>query len=387
MAKPGLLWNVVRVCAVAAVWTLLFEAGLHLAGVRVEGSLYAHDDLRRFRLRPHATAWQTDEGETFVTINSRGFRDRERQPGSHPGIFRVAVIGDSAVAGIQVEQPETFTQVAENTLAKLTTKPAEVLNFGVPNYNLAQQYLTLRDEVLAYRPDLVIEAVSLTNAILNSNKNTCVNASPYPYFLERQGTLQLYDPALPQSMNPGGEAVVLNLENRLDLVLYGLKAWRTASLTGAGLVGKIVHEEPPPEHFYERSLYPPKDAEVAKAWSISEQTLLLMRDLCTKNGVEFWVATMDVSGQVHPNLAMREKYRLQLGTPDLYYADNRLANFAGQAGIRVIQCAPVMAAYAEHTGKYLHGFFNTAPNYGHLNVEGHRVVGELFSRKICERLK
>jgi hypothetical protein len=94
--------------------------------------------------------------------------------GRHSGIFRVAVIGDSTVAALQVKAEEAFTQVAEWRLGQ----HFEVMNFGVLNYGLAQQYILLRDRVLAYQPDLVVEAVSLTNATLNSTRATAANASP-----------------------------------------------------------------------------------------------------------------------------------------------------------------------------------------------------------------
>lgn len=345
--------------------------------------MFVRDSLRRFRLRPRASAWFTEENEVFVTVNSRGLRDRERTTGPHPGIFRIAVVGDSGVAGFQVTQQETFTQVAEHVLAsRVPAGKVEVLNFGTPNYNLAQQYLVLRDEVFQYQPDLVVDAVSLTNAILNSTRETCVNDSPYPYFLEKNNALELYDPPPPRAMDIGLESTLLDMENRLDLALLFQKAQRNLSELAASLEQRAHLKQAPPADFYERSLLPPKNAALVKTWRISERTLASMRDLCASHGVPFWIATMDVAGQSDPDPRVREQYRRRLGAPDIYYADSRLIRFAETENIPHIQTAPVLGNFAQRTGKCVHGFFNTPRNYGHLNADGHRVVGELLANEI-----
>ncbi len=360
-------------------WAGLLEGGLHAVDLRVEGSLYIHDAVRRFHLRPRARAWYTEEGETFVTINSRGFRDRERMPGAHPGAFRIAVIGDSTVAGLQVGEAQMFTRVAERALAPARV---EVLNFGVPNYGLAQQFLTLRDEVLAYQPDLVVEAISLTNAILNSTRTTSVSRSPYPYFVERNGELTLDDPAEPEWLSDRAQGALLDAENRCDLALLFFKAQRVLTGMADVWLERVHLQQPLPPHFYERSLIPTGDPAVEQAWDVSEKTLRMMRDLCAKNGVPFWLVTLDIAGQVDPDPNAREAYLRGLGSPDPYYADSRLMLFAEQSGIPALQSAPVLAAYASRTGQCLHGFFNTPRNYGHLNATGHEVLGNLVAEKV-----
>jgi hypothetical protein len=203
-------------------WICILEASLHAVNAKFAGSLYIDDALLRFRFRRGARAWFTGEGQAFISINSRGFRDRERTTGPHQGLIRVAVIGDSTVAGLQVSAEATFTQAAERRLGPRV----EVLNFGVPNYGLAQQYITLRDQVLAYQPDLVVAAVSLTNDILNSTRATAVNDSPYPYFLRQGDHLELSEPPALPSRNLAREAALLDLENRSDLYLLGSAAAR-----------------------------------------------------------------------------------------------------------------------------------------------------------------
>ncbi|MCU1257591.1 MAG: lipolytic protein family [Bryobacterales bacterium] len=343
------------------------------------------DQTRGFRLRPLAGAWYLTEGQTFVTINRRGYRDRERVPAPHPGVFRIAVIGDSSVIGEQVRGEQTLTQVAERALAGQTGN-VEVLNFGVPNYGLAQQYLTLRDDVFAYQPDLVVQAVSLTNAILNSTRETCVNESPYPYFMERDGRLELYDPPPAYWLDSAREPKLLDLENHLDLALLYLTADRTVSDMADIWARRFHVKQPLPDDFYERSLFPPRLPAVEKAWNISERTIALTRDLCASRHVPFWMVTLDYPAQVDPDPKGREAFRARFNSPDLYYADSRLIRFAERENIPHIQAAPVLADYALRTGKCLHGFFNTPRNYGHLNVEGHSVLGALLAERLANTI-
>jgi len=45
-----------------------------------------------------------------------------------------------------------------------------------------------------------------------------------------------------------------------------------------------------------------------------------------------------------------------------------------------------MLQYTTEHQRYLHGFENNILGIGHLNVEGHNVVGELIAEKLCESL-
>jgi hypothetical protein len=132
---------------------------------------------------------------------------------------------------------------------------------------------------------------------------------------------------------------------------------------------------------------PPTDEAVAKAWRVSEETIGLMADLCASRHVSFWMATMDVPGQVDPDPALREQFRRRLGAPSLYYADSRLIGYANLKGIPSIQTSTALGEYTLRTGTCVHGFFNTPRNYGHLNAAGHRVVGELLSRRFAQALR
>jgi lysophospholipase L1-like esterase len=81
------------------------------------------------------------------------------------GTTRVAVLGDSIAFGYWVAEKDAFPRQLETMLAE--TRGAgprvEVLNFGVPGYNLDQEIERLRTKALESSPDVVVVALCLND--------------------------------------------------------------------------------------------------------------------------------------------------------------------------------------------------------------------------------
>jgi len=97
-----------------------------------------------------------------IRVNRQGFRGPEfsLQPTAHP---RIAVIGDSIAAGYGVAEEEAFPYRASSLLREKGL-PGEVLDFGVPGYNLDHIIALWTARVAPYRPDLVLYAMCLNDA-------------------------------------------------------------------------------------------------------------------------------------------------------------------------------------------------------------------------------
>lgn len=93
-----------------------------------------------------------------VRTNSCGMRDVERKIARGPGVYRIALLGDSFAFGWGVEQEQTFAARLESNLNRLAAGKLrfEVLNFGVPGYSTFQEVKQFREKGLEFEPDEVV---------------------------------------------------------------------------------------------------------------------------------------------------------------------------------------------------------------------------------------
>ncbi|MCS6978313.1 MAG: SGNH/GDSL hydrolase family protein [Gemmatales bacterium] len=90
-----------------------------------------------------------------VTFNEHGMRDSlPRQTARRPGVGRIAVLGDSFVEAMQVEEHEGICKQLEALLSE--SVPTEVLNFGCSGFSTSLEYLILREWVVRWKPDAVV---------------------------------------------------------------------------------------------------------------------------------------------------------------------------------------------------------------------------------------
>jgi len=127
--------------------------------------LYRPQPTRLYELRPGVDAVVRRE-RIRIRINSAGMRDdREFSPSKPPGTLRVVVLGDSFAFGGKVQVTDTFSAALERELgAAAPSRTVEALNLAVPGYNTEQEMLSLKEEGLAYQPDLVIVSFVLNDA-------------------------------------------------------------------------------------------------------------------------------------------------------------------------------------------------------------------------------
>ena len=109
-----------------------------------------------FRLRPGSRG-------TFVgspiSINSRGFRGAEF-PYSKEGAYRITVaVGESTTFGMTITPedkpwPELLEQLIRQHFK--TGRPVQVINAGVPAYNILDNLYRMPREILPLKPDMII---------------------------------------------------------------------------------------------------------------------------------------------------------------------------------------------------------------------------------------
>jgi lysophospholipase L1-like esterase len=374
------------------------EAGLRLAGVRFSGSFFTSDRTLGWALRPGARGWQTDEGETYVVINSDGQLDHERQPGRQVGQYRVAVLGDSMVEARQVALEETFTARTERLLAgcpPLRGRHVEVLNFGVPGYGTAQEFLQLSTKVRKYQPDLIAVAVYFGNDLFdNYGPLDYTDAGLRPHFVLRDGELVLEPATQPPPSNPWRARIrdlladVMNA-SRVLLLLNQARLELTGALSrGSAAMNQAAHQIPGvPSNYAAFWPYLPAEShpQLREAWAITEMAILKIRDEVLSQGADFLLLILPMGRQIHPDPKVREATRREYGVASLDYPDARVAAFAESHGIAILDFTKILAARALRDGVAMDRFPNLRGT-GHLNETGHRIVAEALSSYLCDRL-
>jgi hypothetical protein len=90
-----------------------------------------------------------------VQLNSQGFREREFPLEKPPGVYRIALVGDSVGYGQGIDDDERFARLVERSLRAGGT-PAEVITFTRPGTETVDHLKVLRESVLPAHPDFVL---------------------------------------------------------------------------------------------------------------------------------------------------------------------------------------------------------------------------------------
>ena len=144
------------------------ELGLRIAGYVPLYDVYSkpelfwqHDERLGWSLEPGAHGRYVGprpfpiEFDTEIAINSLGLRGPEL-PRRAEGELRVLFLGDSVVAGFEVEQQQTFVALLEAELQRRMERPLHVINAGVRGYGTDQSLLWYRERGRSLAPDLVV---------------------------------------------------------------------------------------------------------------------------------------------------------------------------------------------------------------------------------------
>ena len=102
-----------------------------------------------------------------VVINSHGLRNPETPYDKPPGTFRILNLGDSVAMGWGAREEDTYGRQLEQLLNEQDEDDLryEVINAGVPGWNLENEMAYLQAEGLKYEPDLVLLDLTTVNDI------------------------------------------------------------------------------------------------------------------------------------------------------------------------------------------------------------------------------
>lgn len=138
---------------------------------------------------------QRKEGFGCFRLNSFGMQDDEIALAKAPNTYRVAVFGDSYVEALHVPRSKNFVNVLEKQLSeRMPGKNIEVLNFGVSNYSIGQDYLRYQTLARQFKPDLVVQTFRVEEiSKLLPQATTCLLFVRPVFFSDYQGNIKYDD--------------------------------------------------------------------------------------------------------------------------------------------------------------------------------------------------
>ncbi len=295
--------------------------------------------------------------DVFLRFNSTGFRGEDHPRTKAQGEVRIAMLGDSMVAAVEIDEEQTTVKRLEGMLSgKSGQRNVRVMNFGVAGSSTAQELVLYRELVHEFSPDVVVLIYFMGNDFSDNSRR--LSSNPRIYFeLDEDGDLV----PLPFSATRNRLSSWLNRHSRFYVwQKSALKRWR---LRNSGRSGSRIHDTG-------------ADAELAAAWDLNERLVGQLRDHVVADGARFVLVLCPAGRQVYDDMwakALREAgsaaARYDRGQPVL-----RLTGFANRAGIEVIDLTPALRKAATDPGPAAAERLFLAGGEGHLSSTGHAIV-------------
>ena len=350
-------------------------------------------------LVPNSKGVWNREGFSNVKINSKGWNDYERNYEKNEKTIRVAVVGDSFIEAFHVEKSNAIGPIIESWLNNNCNSipedyAFEVLSFGASGWGTGQMYLTIRDEVILYKPDYVVLAFFPGNDLKNNIYELELN--PYrPYFELKNDDLVL-------SRSPVTDT---NLKREIyrffrdNLIIVQLIRESVANLFWEISLQKQIKDiNNEFTNDYDKKIKLIDDATwgnsldskfVINSWALLESFLLkISKDLKTNNS-ELLTLVVSRAEVVDYEEEYVKKMAKDNNISNIFYPEQRLEDFGKQNNIHIISISRYMSEWNWNKNNQLTNFhgFNETLGSGHWNENGHKFTGDIIGKNICQLYK
>jgi hypothetical protein len=324
---------------------------------------------------------QSFAGDVFVSeagrkvplrFNDVGFRGPTRPRQKPPGVRRIAVLGDSMIASLAVDEAQTMVCQLQRLLNESRTDTKwEVLNFGVNGASPGQELVLYREVVAGFEPDIVLGTFFVGNDL--SDNCSRLSSNPRIYFdVDESGDLRQE----PFSTRRAAASQFLNRHSRLYV-------WQRTALNRAR---HQVYQQAgalDPSHWIFSREEPP---DVAHAWKITAKVFQALHRDVTAHGSRFAVVMIPSAQQIYRDafagVAARAGELAGQFDPD--HPDRRLAEICREAGIPFFsmlddfrRAAPSATMEVEEQWLFCEGV-------GHFNEQGDALAARAVFRFITQ---
>ena len=186
--KKKSLWTTIGKYLVWQLIALLVvEMVLACAGLGEEELFAIDKELGMTHMTDKSVTWRK-EGYARSYLNWDGLRESDVTLAKPPGTYRIALLGDSMVEGLQVPLEETFGQRLQKDLSQKLGRPVQVINFGTSGYSTVQEALLMKRKVFRYSPDMVLLGYDARDMFENwaTPDQSLANVRPYALKLPGQ---------------------------------------------------------------------------------------------------------------------------------------------------------------------------------------------------------
>ncbi|MBN1517136.1 hypothetical protein JXA32_11295 [Candidatus Sumerlaeota bacterium] len=291
--RKQILFGLVAVGFSLTIMLVMAELALNIAGIgynydEPEVHLYNNDPCCGIWYKPNFTGhWPSDfhEYDTHLHFNSQGLRgEQEYTPDPEPGVLRIAMLGDSYVRGLEVEDDETFCALMEESLnhslpqlansrfwpSPVPPRRVEVLNFGLSGSSPVRQASILKYKIAQLHPQLVMHFIFANDV---PEDNTMINAhtaaTDEDGVVTRWNNLDIHPPP------PFWQKLI----RRSHLVNFCYRHWRALQ------VHQEIKKYGKENLYYGGILHDHESDDVRQLWQPTEQYLKITRDICQRNHI------------------------------------------------------------------------------------------------------
>ena len=361
VAVSSLLTLVVCEVLLGFVWP--GSGALDLTAVTVR------DDELGHRLVPGSSTTITgvlSDFRTDIDINSHGFRFPEYAPEASDGTFRIALMGDSEVFGVGVDEEDMLNARMEAFLNAGSATRYEVLNFAVPGTGTMVQEKMFAEAAADWDLDAVVFIVTIANDL---SDNVVFSRRP------KDGVAPPFDtqdadgsPAKPRiSLIQRVKGLNLFRLYRFKVMPY-LPGFLTPSAKRFGAVPHSV------------ATWYANDG-LENDFALMTDAFEHARALCEQRGIEMYITTAPSRSQMVPSIIRMLHNTLDPGLMELIESDpdrpqRMLRSFAEANDIVFVDVLDEFRALAGDGVRLRH------PNDGHLNAEGTNEMARILAESV-----
>lgn len=299
---------------------------------------HRHDPYESFRI------FNPYDFDVRTTMNNLGFRGKDVSAKKDLSEFRIVMLGDSFTLGTGVKDDETFWYLLEKRLNTSGGRKFRVISTGVSSYSPILEYMTLKRNIDALKPDLVIMNFDMSD-LLNEyvyRKIAVFGEGGEP---EKVSGVEEYRKAKTSVSRKVRDWVYGHLFVTTALVeLFRKYLGTEPSLQNLDVENSVTRER---ASMLEHTLKMPNYEDFDGIMTGIEDSILRTRALCERYGCRFVLTTYPYGHQVSAREWMPGRYRY-LESPNFEISDrtvDELDRFSAGNGIPFLNTFPYFRQY------------------------------------------